>query len=188
MSYGPHGRRRGDFRGPQRDFEMAPRSRDHYASYRDGPPRSRDADDDWRRRHSPPSPPKRRDPGASERYVARQRSYDETYLNSLLERKARGERGERGGRPDTDSDTPSKGSSKKSDCYHSRSPSNRPEEDDPLPPYCEREAERFKNERYRTADPAMRPFSYTRPAHGLAHTLQERREERDKPRKLVSYL
>ncbi|KAI7808331.1 immunoglobulin-like domain-containing receptor 2 isoform X2 [Triplophysa rosa] len=188
MSYGPHGRQRGDVREPQRDFEMAPRSRDHYTSYRDGPRCSRDADDDdWRRRDSPPSPPKRR--GASERYAARQRSYDDTYLNSLLERKARGERGERGGRADNDSDTPSKGSSKKSsDCYNSRSPSNRPEEDDPLPPYSEREAERFKNERYRTADPAMRPFSYTRPAHGLAHTLQERREERDKPRKLTTHL
>ncbi|XP_056611831.1 immunoglobulin-like domain-containing receptor 2 isoform X3 [Triplophysa dalaica] len=188
MSYGPHSRQRGDFRGPKRDFEMAPRSRDHYTSYRDGPRCSRDADDDdWRRQDSPPSPPKRR--GASERYAARQRSYDDTYLNSLLERKARGERGERGGRADNDSDTPSKGSSKKSsDCYNSRSPSNRPEEDDPLPPYSEREAERFKNGRYRTADPAMRPFSYTRPAHGLAHTLQERREERDKPRKLTTHL
>lgn len=189
MSYGPHGRRRGDIRGPQRDFEMAQRSREHY-TYRSGPRCARDADDDdWRRRDSPPSPPKRRETGASERYVARQRSYDDTYLNSLLERKARGERGERGGRADNDSDTPSKGSSKKSsDCYQSRSPSNRPEEDDPLPPYSEREAERFKNERYRTADPAMRPFSYTRPAHGLAHTLQERREERDKPRKLTTHL
>ncbi|KAL1267655.1 hypothetical protein QQF64_033018, partial [Cirrhinus molitorella] len=192
MSYGPHSRRKGDFRGPQRDFEMGPRSRDHPTSYRDGPRYSRDDDDDdWRRRGSPPSPPKRRNTADSERYLARQRSYDDTYLNSLLERKARGH-GERGGRADDDSDTPSKGSSKKSsDCYNSRSPSNRPEEDDPLPPYSERVAERFRTEdhigreRYRTADPAMRPFSYTRPAHGLSHTLQECREDRDKPRKLV---
>lgn len=187
MSYGPHGHRKGEFRGPQRDFEMAQRSRDHHTSYRDGPRCSRD-DDDWHRRGTPPSPPKRRATGDSERYALRQRSYDDTYLNSLLERKARGH-GERGGRGDEDSDTPSKGSSKKSsDCYQSRSPSNRPEEDEQLPPYSEREAERFKNERYRTADPAMRPFSYTRPGHGPSHTLQERREERDKPRKLVSYL
>lgn len=196
MSYGPHGRRRGDFRGPQRDFEMGPRSRDHPTSYRDGPRYSRgdDDDDDWCRRGSPPSPPKRRNTANSKRYLARQRSYDDTYLNTLLERKFRGH-GERGGRADDDSDTPSKGSSKKSsDCYNSRSPSNRPEEDDPLPPYSESEAERFRTqehvgrERYRTADPAMRPFSYTRPAHGLSHTLQEHREDRDKSRKLVSYL
>lgn len=191
ISYGPHGRRRGDFRGPQRDFEMGPRSRDHPTSYRYGPRYSRDDDDNWHRRGSPPSPPKRRDTGDGERYVARQRSYDDTYLNTLLERKARGH-GERGGRTDDDSDTPSKGSSKKSsDCYNSRSPSNRPEEDDPLPPYSEREAERFRTEellgreRCRTVD---RPFSYTRPAQVLSHTLQERREDRDKPRKLVSYL
>uniref|UniRef100_A0A671T139 Immunoglobulin-like domain-containing receptor 2 n=1 Tax=Sinocyclocheilus anshuiensis TaxID=1608454 RepID=A0A671T139_9TELE len=196
MSYGPHGHRRGDFRGPQRDFEMGPRSRDHPTSYRDGPRYSRgdDDNDDWRRRGSPPSPPKRRNTADSERYLARQRSYDDTYLNTLLERKARGH-GERGGRVDDDSDTPSKGSSKKSsDCYNSRSPSHRPEEEDPLPPYSEREAERFRTEehigreRYRTADPAMRPFSYTRPAHGLSHTLQERREDRDKSRKLTTHL
>ncbi|XP_051761222.1 immunoglobulin-like domain-containing receptor 2 isoform X2 [Ctenopharyngodon idella] len=192
ISYGPHGRRRGDFRGPQQDFEMGPRSRDYPPSYRDGPRYSRDDDDNnWRRRGSPPSPPKRRDAGDSERYVARQRSYDDTYLNTLLERKARGH-GEWGGRTDDDSDTPSKGSSKKSsDCYNNRSPSNRPEEDDPLPPYSEREAERFRTEeliareRYRTVD---RPFSYTRPAQGLSHTLQERREDRDKPRKLTTHL
>ncbi|XP_052462371.1 immunoglobulin-like domain-containing receptor 2 isoform X1 [Carassius gibelio] len=195
ISYGPHGRRRGDYRGPQRDFEMGPRSRDHPTSYRDGPRYSRDDDDDdWRRRGSPPSPPKRRNTADSERYLARQRSYDDTYLNSLLERKVRGH-GERAGRADDDSDTPSKGSSKKSsDCYNSRSPSNRTEEEDPLPPYSEREAERFRNEehirreRYRTADPAMQPFSYTRPAHGLSHTLHERREDRDKPRKLTTHL
>ncbi|XP_026073578.1 immunoglobulin-like domain-containing receptor 2 isoform X2 [Carassius auratus] len=195
ISYGPHGRRRGDYRGPQRDFEMGPRSRDHPTSYRDGPRYSRDDDeDDWRRRGSPPSPPKRRNTADSERYLARQRSYDDTYLNTLLERKVRGH-GERAGRADDDSDTPSKGSSKKSnDCYNSRSPSNRTEEDDPLPPYSEREAERFRNEehirreRYRTADPAMQPFSYTRPAHGLSHTLHERREDRDKPRKLTTHL
>ncbi|XP_065107972.1 immunoglobulin-like domain-containing receptor 2 isoform X1 [Paramisgurnus dabryanus] len=194
MSYDPHGRRKGegpqrDFRGPQRDFEMTQRSRDHHTSYRNGPRCSRDNDDDdWHRRASPPSPPKRRATGDSERYTLRQRSYDDTYLNSLLERKARGY-GERGGRGDDDSDTPSKGSSRKSnDCYQSRSPSNRPEEDEQLPPYSEREAERFKNERYRTADPAMRPFSYTRPANGPSHTLQERREERDKPRKLTTHL
>ncbi|TRY59308.1 hypothetical protein DNTS_033546 [Danionella cerebrum] len=191
MSYGPYGRRRGEFRGTQRDFEMSSRTREHPTSNRNGPRFSREDDEsDWRRRRSPPSPPKRRDTADSERYVSRQRSYDDTYLNTLLERKARGH-GERSGRPDDDSDTPSKSSSKKgSDCYQSRSPSNRPEDDDALPPYSEREAERFRTEeptgreRFRTADPAMRPFSYTRPAHGLSQTLQERREDRDN-RKLV---
>ncbi|XP_059418187.1 immunoglobulin-like domain-containing receptor 2 isoform X4 [Carassius carassius] len=195
ISYGPHGRQRGDYHGPQQDFQMGPRSRDHPTSYQDGPRYScDDDDDDWRRRGSPPSPPKRRNTADSERYLARQRSYDDTYLNTLLERKVRGH-GERAGRADDDSDTPSKGSSKKSsDCYNSRSPSNRTEEDDPLPPYSEREAERFRTEehirreRYRTADPAMQPFSYTRPAHGLSHTLHERREDRDKPRKLTTHL
>ncbi len=196
MSYGPHDHRRGDFRGPQRDFEMGKRPRDHPTSYRNGPRYSRGDDDkdNYHRRGSPPSPPKRHNTVNSERYLARQRSYDNTYLNTLLERKARGHR-ERGGRVDDDSDTPSKGSSKKSnDCYNSRSPSHHPEEDDHLPPYSEMEAERFRTEehigreRYRTADPAMRPFSYTRPAHGLPHTLQEHREDRDKSRKLVSYL
>ena len=107
---------------------------------------------------------------------------------------------------DEDSDTPSKGSSrgKGSDSYYSRSPSNRPEEEDPLPPYSELEAERYRRadpntdryrtvepprtERYRTTEPTTRPFSYTRPHQGMSHTLQGGREERDRSRNLVSYL
>ncbi|KAJ3591645.1 hypothetical protein NHX12_006777 [Muraenolepis orangiensis] len=50
---------------------------------------------------------------------------------------------------------------KGSDCYYSRSPSNRPEEEDSLPPYSELEAERCRvadetsdrRRRYRTAEP-----------------------------------
>ncbi|XP_051567133.1 immunoglobulin-like domain-containing receptor 2 isoform X2 [Myxocyprinus asiaticus] len=195
LSYGPHSRQRDDFRGPQRDFEMGPRPQDHRMSYRDGPRCSDDDDyDAWRRRGSTPSPHKRRDTGDSEHYAARQRSYDDTYLNNLLESKARGH-GEQGGRTDDESDTPSKDSSKKSsNRYNSRSPSNRPEEDDPLPPYSEREVERFRTEertgreRYRTTDPSMRPFSYTHPPQGLCHTLQERRDDRSKPRKLTTHL
>lgn len=211
-SYGRHGRR-GEGRDPERDYDLELRPRDHYPTYRAGSPprRYRDDDDDagggWHSRHSPPpSPRKRRDTGDSERRGHRRNSYDDTFLNTLLERKARGG-GERGGggrgaRGEGDeSDTPSKGSSKKSsDCYYSRSPSNRPEEDDPLPPYTELVLERHRSrspnpppnppDRYRTVEPSSRPFSYTRPANGLsaAHTLQERRDERDKARKVVSYL
>ena len=94
-----------------------------------------------------------------------------------------------------DSDTPSKGSSKKSsDCYYSRSPSNRPEEDDPLPPYTELALERQRAanppDRYRTVEPSARPFCYTRPVNGqsASHTLQDRRDEHDKAKKVVSYL
>ncbi|XP_022536324.2 immunoglobulin-like domain-containing receptor 2 isoform X3 [Astyanax mexicanus] len=194
-SYGPRAGRRGDLRDHERDIEMELRSRDFRPPYRDGPRRYRsdeEEDDDWRRRSPPSSPQKRRDTGDSERYAARRQSYDDAYLTSVLERKARG-RGERGGRADEDSDTPSKGSFKKSsDCYYSRSPSNRPDEDDPLPPYCEVERYRTEKpaerERYRTVDAGARPFSYTRPGQTMSHTLQERREERDKPRKLTSHL
>ncbi|XP_036437824.1 immunoglobulin-like domain-containing receptor 2 isoform X3 [Colossoma macropomum] len=193
-NYGPRACRRADFRDHERDFDMELRSRDMPSPYRDGPRRFRDDDDDddWRRRSPPPSPRKRRDTSDSERYATRRQSYDDAYLSSVLERKARG-RGERGGRADEDSDTPSKGSSKKSsDCYYSRSPSNRPDEDDPLPPYCEVERYRteqpVERERYRTVDTEVRPFSYTRPGQSMSHTLQERREERDKPRKLTSHL
>ncbi|XP_066542714.1 immunoglobulin-like domain-containing receptor 2 isoform X2 [Hoplias malabaricus] len=187
-SYCPRAGRRGDFRDCHRDFEMELRSRDQHSPYRDEPRRFRehDDDDDWRRRT--PSPPrKRRDTADSERYTARRQSYDDAYLTSVLERKARG-RGDRGGRADEDSDTPSKSS----DCYYSRSPSNRPDEDDPLPPYTEIERYRtehpIERERYRTVDTGAQPFSYIRPGQGLSHTLQERREERDKPRKLTSHL
>ncbi|KAG9349637.1 hypothetical protein JZ751_028085 [Albula glossodonta] len=205
QSYNQRGRR-GEFRDTRRDYELELEEREHYPPYRDGP-KSRYSDEEdpdaWLDRHPsnhyrknldrererdrdrpPPSPRRRRDTGDSERSAPRSArggpAYDDTFLTSVLERKARG----RAGRGEDDSDTPSKGSSKKSsDCYLSRSPSNRPEEDDPLPPYCERDGER-----YRTSEPVPRPFSYTRPAQGLSHTLQDRREDRDKSRKVVSYL
>ncbi|XP_035378766.1 immunoglobulin-like domain-containing receptor 2 isoform X1 [Electrophorus electricus] len=185
-SYGPRAGRRVDPRGPQRDFEMELRPQDPRSTYRDRPHRFHDAADEWYQRSPPPSPRRRRDTGASERYAARSLSYDDTYLTSLLERKTR-ERGERGGWADEDSDTPSKDSSK-----NSRSASYRPEEDDPLPPYCE--AERYRaekgteRERYRTLENAAQPFSYTRPSHGTSRTLKERREDKEKPRKLTSHL
>ncbi|XP_040005057.1 immunoglobulin-like domain-containing receptor 2 isoform X4 [Xiphias gladius] len=196
-SYGSRGRRA---EPPDRAYD-----RDY------SPPRRfyRDEDDGWGRRSPSPLPQKRRDTWDSDRpsRPPQSRGYDDAFLNSVLESKARGRGGDRGaGRMDEDSDTPSKGSSrgKGTDSYYSRSPSNRPEEEDPLPPYSEWEAERFRRadltsdryrtaepprpERYRTTEPAMRPFSYTRPHQGMSHTLQGGREERDRSRNLVSYL
>ncbi|KAM8749212.1 immunoglobulin-like domain-containing receptor 2 isoform 3-T4 [Acanthopagrus schlegelii] len=168
------------------------------------PPRRfyRDEDDGWNRRSPSPLPQKRRDTWDSDRPARPPQShgYDDAYLSSVLESKAR--RGGAAGRPDEDSDTPSKGSSrgKGSNSYYSRSPSNRPEEEDPLPPYSEWEAERYRraeptadryrtaepprSERYRTAEPAPRPFCYTRPHQGASHTLQGGREERERNRNL----
>uniref|UniRef100_A0A3Q3EE73 Immunoglobulin-like domain containing receptor 2 n=1 Tax=Kryptolebias marmoratus TaxID=37003 RepID=A0A3Q3EE73_KRYMA len=174
------------------------------------PPRRfyRDEEDGWGRR-SPSPPQKRRDTWDSDRpsRKALSKSYDDGFLTGVLERKMRGRGGDRGaGRQDEDSDTPSKGSSrgKGSDSYYSRSPCNRPDEEDSLPPYSEREAERHRRaelttNRYRTADPprsersrtteaAMRPFSYTRPYPGASQTLQGGREERDRNRNLSAAL
>lgn len=174
------------------------------------PPRRfhRDEEDGWDRRSLSPQQ-KRRDTWDSDRpsRKALSKSYDDGFLTGVLERKMRGRGGDRGaGRQDEDSDTPSKGSSrgKGSDSYYSRSPCNRPDEEDSLPPYSEREAERHRrtelatnryhttepprSERSRTIDPAMRPFSYTRPHQGVSQVLQGSREERDRNRNLVSYL
>ncbi|XP_036966110.1 immunoglobulin-like domain-containing receptor 2 isoform X5 [Acanthopagrus latus] len=172
------------------------------------PPRRfyRDEDDGWNRRSPSPLPQKRRDTWDSDRPARPPQShgYDDAYLSSVLESKAR--RGGAAGRLDEDSDTPSKGSSrgKGSNSYYSRSPSNRPEEEDPLPPYSEWEAERYRraeptadryrtaepprSERYRTTEPAPRPFCYTRPHQGASHTLQGGREERERNRNLSTAL
>nr|XP_029496583.1 immunoglobulin-like domain-containing receptor 2 isoform X1 [Oncorhynchus nerka] len=215
MSYGPRARR-GDPRDQDRDYDLELRGREHYPPYRDHSPSRRfhgDRDDDWHPRRSPP-PQKKRDmwddlPSHPHQHTQGRRGYDDAFLNNLLERKARGragEKGERGkGRIDEDSDTPSKGSSKGkgSDGFYSRSPTNRPEEDDPLPPYSELEMERYRrvnptteryrmvespSERYSTTDQAMQSFSYTRPPKGLAHTIQVGREDRDNNRNMTPAL
>ncbi|XP_041858611.1 immunoglobulin-like domain-containing receptor 2 isoform X2 [Melanotaenia boesemani] len=175
------------------------------------PPRRfyRGGDEGWDRRSPSPLQQKRRDTWDSDRpsRPPQSRSYDDSFLNRVLESKARGRGGDRGaGRVDEDSDTPSKGSSrgKGSDSYYSRSPSNRPDEEDPLPPYSELEAERYRRadlttDRYRTADPprseryrtteqAPKPFSYTRPHQGMSQTLQGHREDRDRGRNLSTAL
>lgn len=155
----------------------------------------------------PPKPPA---PPPPPRQSPRGRDYDDKLLSTLLERKTRrggasdsgGDRGRGGGRSeeDTPSDTPSKGSkgSKKSsgsggERHHSRWPSNRGVElvldsrgEDSLPPYCQTALERFRA--------AERPSPSPRPSnggstHSHTHTLQqESGEERDKPRKVVSYI
>ncbi|XP_008273797.1 immunoglobulin-like domain-containing receptor 2 isoform X1 [Stegastes partitus] len=192
QSYGSRGRRA---EPPDRPYE-----RDY------SPPRRfyRDEDDRWGRRSPSPLPQKRRDTWDSDRpsRLPQSRGYDDAFLNSVLESKARGRGG--AGRADEDSDTPSKGSSRGKDSYYSRSPSNRPEEEDPLPPYSEREAERYRrndltadryrtadpprSDRYRTTEPASRPFSYTRPHQGMSQTLQGGREDRERSRNLSTAL
>lgn len=155
----------------------------------------------------PPKPPA---PPPPPRQSPRGRDYDDKLLSTLLERKTRrggasdsgGDRGRGGGRSeeDTPSDTPSKGSkgSKKSsgsggERHHSRWPSNRGVElvldsrgEDSLPPYCQTALERFRaTER---PSPSPRP-SNGGSTHSHTHTLQqESGEERDKPRKVVSYI
>lgn len=210
-SYDPRARR-GEPRDQHYDLEY--RSSEPYPSYRNtSPPRRShaDQDQDWHRRSPSPLPQKRRDTWDSDRpsrpddYPRGQggRGYDDAFLNSLLERKVRGRGGERGRAVvDEDSDTPSKGSSKGKGgfSYCSRSPSSRPEEDEQLPPYSEverhrkvdhnnyRSVESTSTERYRTTDPANRPFSYTRPPQGNGNTIKGGREEMDRNRKVVSYL
>ena len=170
-----------------------PRDRDYDRDYPGGSPPRRfhggeaydDAEDDsggWRRRSpSPTLEKKRRGTWDSDRpsrphdrRARDDRGYDDGFLSSILDSKVRGRAprgGGGGGRAEEDSDTPSKGSSrgKGSDCYYSRSSSNRPEEEDSLPPYSELEEERYRraevssdryrvaeppdNERYRTAEP-----------------------------------
>ncbi|KAB5576904.1 hypothetical protein PHYPO_G00203870 [Pangasianodon hypophthalmus] len=189
--YGHRAGRRGDFhdlRDREQDFEMELRCHNQYR-----PRGFRDDDEDdanWRR-HSPPLSPQRRHYTSSERYATRRKSYNDAYLTSVLEHKAKGQ-GDCGGRVDDDSDTPSKSSKKNSDCYYSRTPSNRPEEDESLPPYCEvdrcRTEKTVEQERCRTMEPAIRPFSYTRPNQSMSHTLQELREDKNRPRKLTTHL
>ncbi|XP_042349109.1 immunoglobulin-like domain-containing receptor 2 [Plectropomus leopardus] len=199
------------------DMELLEFSR--YPSYRNGPPQhyyndenelgdNSDREEHPRRNKksthniSPlQSPKKRRGTWDSERPVpppprvsppstsSQEKDYDGTFLNSLLERKAklRGvNQGKSGARGEEDSDTPSKGSSKKSSGessrHCSRSPSNRPEADS-LPPYSD-------TERSRTDRPSPRPLpANARSSQPPVHPLPARREEpRDKTRKVGTLL
>ncbi|XP_019742536.1 immunoglobulin-like domain-containing receptor 2 isoform X2 [Hippocampus comes] len=147
-----------------------------------------------------PSPKKRQGTWGNERPISpplvsppstfsQEKDNDSAFLNSLLERKAklRGVNHEKSGaRGEDDSDTPSKGSSKKSSGetgrHCSRSPSNRPEVDS-LAPYSD--TERNRNER-----PSPRPLpACTRsPKPPAPSPLSRRGETRDKARKVGTLL
>lgn len=200
------------------DYEMELQEFSRYPSYRHGPPQhyhndenehgdNSDREDHPRRNRkneheiSPlSSPTKRRGTWDSERPApppprvsppstsSQEKDYDGTFLNSLLERKAklRGVcQGKSGTRGEEDSDTPSKSSSKKSSGESSRlcsrSPSTRPEADSL--PYSD-------TERSRTDRPSPRPLpASTRSSQPPDHSLPGGRDEpRDKNRKVVSYI
>uniref|UniRef100_A0A3Q1IMV2 Ig-like domain-containing protein n=1 Tax=Anabas testudineus TaxID=64144 RepID=A0A3Q1IMV2_ANATE len=200
----------------QGDYEMEFLELSRYPSYYNGPPQHYHSDEnelednrDYSRRNkknkpnmSPlPSPKKRRGTWDSEHPVpppprvnppstsSQEKDYDGTFLNSLLERKAKLRvvgQGRNASRGEEDSDTPSKGSSKKSSGessrHCSRSPSNKPEADS-LPPYSD-------TERSRSNRPSPRPLPVnTRSSQPPADSLPGRREEpRDKSRKVNTLL
>ncbi|XP_074522387.1 uncharacterized protein LOC141787682 isoform X2 [Halichoeres trimaculatus] len=136
----------------------------------------------WDSERPAPPPPRVSPPSSS----SQEKDYDSTFLNKLLERKAklRGV-GQGGARGEEDSDTPSKGSSKKSSGEStrqcSRSPSNRHELDS-LPSYSE-------TDRNRTDRPSPRPPpAHARSSPALANSLPGRGEEpRDKSHKVVRF-
>ncbi|XP_077374864.1 uncharacterized protein LOC144017317 isoform X2 [Festucalex cinctus] len=148
-----------------------------------------------------PSPKKRRGTWGNERPVSpprlasppstssQEKDYDSTFLNRLLERKAklRGvNHGKSGARGEDDSDTPSKGSSKKSSGesgrHCSRSPSNRLEADS-LAPYSD--TERNRNDR---PSPRSLPACTRSPQPPAPSPLSRRGETRDKTRKVQGTL
>ncbi|XP_034156136.2 immunoglobulin-like domain-containing receptor 2 isoform X3 [Pangasianodon hypophthalmus] len=169
--------------------------RDPYPYYSSKRSYTKDVQDRPRPPSSPPLPgnPKRRgtgdcnlrrepnawDPRRQE--AESEQDYDDALLNSLLERKAKAGRSlsSKGGQNEEESDRPSKNSSQKSCHSHSpsnRSASNRPaEEDDSLPPYAEREPERFRG-----AMNSHQPLTSTR-----SRKEQENREELSRPRKVI---
>ncbi|KAK5935505.1 hypothetical protein CgunFtcFv8_020862 [Champsocephalus gunnari] len=197
----------------RRDYEMELQEFSRYPSYRNGPPQhyhneenefgdNSDPEENHRRNISPlQSPKERRGTWDSERPApppprvsppstsSQEKDYDSTFLNSLLDRKTqlRGvSQGKGGARGEEDSDTPSKGSSKKSSGdssrHCSRSPSNRPEADSLSP--CS------DTERSRTEKPSPRPPPLNpRPSQSPANSLPGHREEpRDKTRKTGTLL
>lgn len=197
----------------QREYEMERLEYSRYPSHRDGPAQhyhsnDNEVEDNSEREEQPrrnkknrrdisplPSPKKRRDTSDRERAVpppptvgspstsSQEKDYDATFLNSLLERKAKlrgAGQGKSGARGDEDSDSPSKSSLKKSSGessrHCSRSPSNRPEADLP-PPHME-------TERVRIDRPSPgNTHSPQPPIHSLA---SHREDPRNKSRKVVS--
>ncbi|XP_053532351.1 immunoglobulin-like domain-containing receptor 2 isoform X3 [Ictalurus punctatus] len=179
----------------RRERELERNHYPHYSSKRYYP---KDVQDRPRPASPPavPGNPKRRGTGDSNlrheanawdsrrQEVACGQDYDDALLNSLLERKAKAGRSlsSKSGRNEEESDRPSKNSSQKS--CHSHSPSNRSasirpaEEDESLPPYAEREPERFRG-----AVNSHQPLTSTR-----SRKEQENREELNRPRKVNTLL
>ncbi|XP_041838213.1 immunoglobulin-like domain-containing receptor 2 isoform X2 [Melanotaenia boesemani] len=201
------------------DYEMELREFSRYPSYRNGPPQhyhnsenelsDRSDHEDrptpnrknrnnisplsspkkrrgtWEREIMIPPPPTASPPSTS----SQEKDYDATFLNSLLERKAklRGvSQGKSGAWCEGDSDTPSKGNSKKSSVesnqHCSHSPSNRPEVDS--------RPHSSETERNRTDRPSPRPLqANSHSSQPPAHFQAGRREEpRDKSRKVNTLL
>ncbi|XP_039991004.1 immunoglobulin-like domain-containing receptor 2 isoform X2 [Xiphias gladius] len=168
--------------GDHEDHPRRNRKKGHNLSPLPSPKKRRGT---WDSDHPVPPPPRVTPPSTS----SQDKDYDGTFLNSLLDRKAklRGvSQGKSGARGEEDSDTPSKGSSKKSSGessrHCSRSPSNRPEADS-LTPYSD-------TERSRTDRPSPRLLpANTRSSQPPAHSMTSRREEtRDKSRKVNTLL
>uniref|UniRef100_A0A3Q2XS31 Immunoglobulin-like domain containing receptor 2 n=1 Tax=Hippocampus comes TaxID=109280 RepID=A0A3Q2XS31_HIPCM len=166
------------------DFARSYNSRSRRAEPPDNgdysPPRRRNRDDDdgWDPGSRLPLPRKRR--GTWDGELASQpacyEDYDGAFLTHVMESKARGDRG--AARPADDSDTLSKG--KGGNSSYSRSPSHRPDEEDPLPPYSECEAEHWyrtrgsvRTERLDSSESTMRASSHTRPKQGMFPPPQE---------------
>lgn len=134
-----------------------------------------------RERERAEPPPPIMDPPSSS---SQDREYDATFLNSLLERKAKlrgGFQGKNGALGEETLDSPSRGSTKmisrESSRHRSRSPSNRPEADS-LPP--------SDSEKYRTDRQSPRPLLANARSSPPGHSLPAHREEsRDKSRKVV---
>ncbi|XP_061670557.1 immunoglobulin-like domain-containing receptor 2 isoform X2 [Syngnathoides biaculeatus] len=140
----------------------------------------------WGNERSASPPPNVSPPSTS----SQEKDYDGAFLNSLLERKAKLRevvQGKPGTRGEDDSDTPSKGSSKKSSGesgrHCSRSPSDRPEAHSP--------ALYSDPERSRNGRPSPRPLpTRTRSPQppAPASPLNRRGETRDKARKVGTLL
>lgn len=190
------GRYRSDRHGSPQHYYNDENEFEDYSDGENHPRRNR------KNRHiiSPISSPKmRRGTGDSERPVpppprvsplsssTQERDYDSTFLNSLLDRKAKLREvghGKGGVRSEEDSDTPSKGSSKQSSGESSRHRSQSPgyrHELDSQPAYS-------GTERNQTGRPSPRPpLANSRSSQPNAHSLPGRREEpRDRSRKMVS--
>uniref|UniRef100_A0A3P9Q523 Immunoglobulin-like domain-containing receptor 2 n=1 Tax=Poecilia reticulata TaxID=8081 RepID=A0A3P9Q523_POERE len=171
------------------EYEMEVLEYGGYPSHRKGPPQhyysnGDELDDNSEHEgHTRPPPPKMDPPSTS----SQERDYDATFLNSLLERKAklRGiSQGRNGAQAEEDLDWPSirsgKKTSRESSRLCSRSPSNRPEADSLSP---------SDSERARTERPSPRSLQANTHSPSPLHSLPAHREEhRDRSRKVSTLL